>query len=1717
HPFNFASYEVVPWTNPPDYDINGLDITGPANPLGGPSFGDARWLRDTEPQRADIIDYVNQGIPDWDSVGGWVDGTPETFSHWQHLTNLSRSGNAWRIVKDISDVTGVGTSSPIAVNLDVPLEQWPSVRPTRGGSLGVNSTTGFPATLNGGAYNFALWEDWMTYTGWAAAQNNTDLIPHNFLNLSDLNGDGYQNDPLFGERPLDAFITGTNRWNIERWITDTDGDGMTDAFWHLYPQTLAMDTKQVIAISVTDNSARGNMNVATSFQRADYYGTDTVRDRHGEATKGHTPADLAIVGQNDFSSGNMYQWRVGFMDNLANLPDNNLFPQNSWISHAQIGGGSTVDVDWDEEQWAIKPNASILDELGIEVDGSYPNSIFVDTTNVLNPTDDLYSRYGRLWYWQLAGRDPFAATNGLRPFTLSDELELRVAEGNNYQFVGSRFERSINQTAGTSGTQFLRSSYTTSHEASEYRDQLDNRQLLYDNRRKLTMFNGSRNDLLPPWLRWEDRFWHRHDPESLNVPYGYAAFDISEYEANGIPDAMRPGVFGSTFPLRVAIEGINAAIANGQSGLEDAILNWREQSRTKLDLREYYADSFFGTRWWESTTDGRLTFAERLPLQLLLAMTDSQEHGGSNVGSSFQNANGPLGTYSVPDPDGGWDSIDTNYYQQARLASAGLASNILTYRDEDDAWRQHSTLPFTYNSTEWMANLPLSQAVTPPIIGRQSNDASDPVWGTYVPFTDANVAGPNESAVEMLGLEAQPFITEVFLAHAHQARGPGEEGACCLGSEVCVEVSQSTCEALLNGHWDPSDCDSYVCPGGACCLPEGGCVFIEQDECDLRGGEFRGEGASCMNAQCAGACCVIGVDQAGNGECIDVSAQSCAELGAAFAGFDTECASTTCTPLGSCCFESATCIDVLSSTQCQAIGGTFNLGELCATKPCKPGACCLPDQYGACVEVSSDTCSNELGGVYLGVDSVCDTEPCAPIGACCFGSGSCVEAMSAGACASDGGIFVGGAACADGALITSVYVPTADAGLLETFPTIPQGASVIFTVGEEAAGGRDHFIVDYLIGDEMQAGDIENAIVVLDYELFNGVQSTVKVARLDQDWDHLAATWNTYDGINAWPGGAGGGGDADETLGVKTITVGTPGDVKIHVEDFVQDAIVNRDRILSLIFYKDSADGEESNTQFASSETLDGTAPLLTVQYIIGESPCAAACCFNTEACEEFSLDTCNTLGGTYIWGVTCEEGACTGACCFSTGGCETLSEESCEELGDTFFLGAGTSCDISSCGIEGACCLGTTPDEIWLNEIRYDQFDTAWVNEFQYDTVDTAWVNEFHYDTLLFPWVNEFQYDTVESAWVNEFHYDNMGVDVNEFIEIALDSYITPDEVTVLLYDGFDGTVYDTLPLNTFAVGEVQAGKTMYSLVLPVDGLQNDIEGIAIVINGAVEQFISYEGVFLATDGSANGLLSVDYGISEEPAAAAGDSIGLDGNGSNFADFNPLAFAVDSIGLVNVGQVIAENELLEIALDNEINPATISVVVHLYDGSDGTVYNTLNANAFAVGTTYGDSTLYSTITTLQDGIDGIAITVDGDLMQFISYEGAFVATNGPATGVISENIVVSQEDGASTESLGLVGIGGQYSEFTWDGPLVITAGLENIGQTIEDVTPWINEFQYDSVDAWVNEFQYDTVDSTWVNEFHYDNIGVDVNEFIEIALDSYITPDEVTVLLYDG
>ena len=67
------------------------------NPKGNPGYADTRWLSDLEPVRVTLEqgDDLLVGTPD-DVV---------IFSHWRHMTNLSRPGNGLRICRDISDVT----------------------------------------------------------------------------------------------------------------------------------------------------------------------------------------------------------------------------------------------------------------------------------------------------------------------------------------------------------------------------------------------------------------------------------------------------------------------------------------------------------------------------------------------------------------------------------------------------------------------------------------------------------------------------------------------------------------------------------------------------------------------------------------------------------------------------------------------------------------------------------------------------------------------------------------------------------------------------------------------------------------------------------------------------------------------------------------------------------------------------------------------------------------------------------------------------------------------------------------------------------------------------------------------------------------------------------------------------------------------------------------------------------------------------------------------------------------------------------------------------------------------------------------------------------------------------------------------------------------------------------------------------------------------------
>lgn len=81
---------------------------------------------------------------------------------------------------------------------------------------------------------------------------------------------------------------------------------------------------------------------------------------------------------------------------------------------------------------------------------------------------------------------------------------------------------------------------------------------------------------------------------------------------------------------------------------------------------------------------------------------------------------------------------------------------------------------------------------------------------------------------------------------------------------------------------------------------------------------------------------------------------------------------------------------------------------------------------------------------------------------------------------------------------------------------------------------------------------------------------------------------------------------------------------------------------------------------------------------------------------------------------------------------------------------------------------------------------------------------------------------------------------------------------------------------------------------------------------------------------------------------------------------------------------------------------------------------------------------------------DGVALVNSrGEVVQFLSYEGAFTPTNGPAAGMASMNIGVLQSTNSPLgQSLSLVGSGKDYAAFTWQSGVAASPGQPNPGQT---------------------------------------------------------------------
>lgn len=160
--------------------------------------------------------------------------------------------------------------------------------------------------------------------------------------------------------------------------------------------------------------------------------------------------------------------------------------------------------------------------------------------------------------------------------------------------------------------------------------------------------------------------------------------------------------------------------------------------------------------------------------------------------------------------------------------------------------------------------------------------------------------------------------------------------------------------------------------------------------------------------------------------------------------------------------------------------------------------------------------------------------------------------------------------------------------------------------------------------------------------------------------------------------------------------------------------------------------------------------------------------------------------------------------------------------------------------------------------------------------------------------------------AWINEIHYDNAGSDVNEMVEIVLETpgAYTLSDFTVTLYNGNVGTPYESVTLDQFTTGDNINAFYIYSLY--ISGIQNGApDGISLDYQGTLIQFLSYEGTFTASSGPANGVTSNDIGVNETGSTADSESLQLGGNGTAYADFTWNAPATATPGSFNNGQSI--------------------------------------------------------------------------------------------------------------------------------------------------------------------------------------------------------------------
>lgn len=124
---------------------------------------------------------------------------------------------------------------------------------------------------------------------------------------------------------------------------------------------------------------------------------------------------------------------------------------------------------------------------------------------------------------------------------------------------------------------------------------------------------------------------------------------------------------------------------------------------------------------------------------------------------------------------------------------------------------------------------------------------------------------------------------------------------------------------------------------------------------------------------------------------------------------------------------------------------------------------------------------------------------------------------------------------------------------------------------------------------------ILNATLTLFYTSGSGPQN-ITLARSADNWTELGATWNTYNGVNAWTGTAGGATTPNTTVAY------AGGNLVFDAYSLVVDAIQNRSGILRCVVDGDSVDSGELIVFGSFDNGTSNLRPQLVVNYLTPET-----------------------------------------------------------------------------------------------------------------------------------------------------------------------------------------------------------------------------------------------------------------------------------------------------------------------------------------------------------------------------------------------------------------------------------------------------------------------------------------------------------------------------------